>query len=97
MRKVLSELLLHIQESIEDAQERKKKLRTYEEIKDNFDALNIKIETDVEILTKLMNRYENAKTDEDRSSLLEDLEYLVHQFDNAITFVEMGKFPEFKS
>lgn len=41
-----------------------------------------------------MNRYENAKTDEDRVSLLEDMEYLVHQFDNAITFVEMGKFSE---
>lgn len=71
-----------------------KKLRTYEEIKENFDALNIKIETDVEILTKLMDRYKSAKTDEDRASLLEDMEYLVHQFDNAITFVEMGKCSE---
>lgn len=87
--------IIFFQESIDEAEKRKKKLRTYEEIKENFDALNIKIETDVEILTKLMNRYENAKTDEDRASLLEDMEYLVHQFDNAITFVEMGKCSDF--
>ncbi|XP_050734277.1 nucleotide exchange factor SIL1-like isoform X2 [Eriocheir sinensis] len=90
LKQIKSEDGLNPEESIEIAQERKKKLRTYEEIKENFDALNIKIETDVEILTKLMNRYENAKTDKDRASLLEDLEYLVHQFDNAITFVDMG-------
>ena len=82
------------QESIEKAEKRKKKLRSYEELKENFDALNIKVETDAEILTNLMNRYKNAKSDEEHSSLLEDLEYLVHQFDNAITFADMGKFHE---
>lgn len=94
LKQIKSEDGLNAKDSIENAEKRKKNLRSYEELKENFDALNIKVETDVEILTNLMNRYKNAELDEERASLLEDMEYLVHQFDNAITFVDMGGLQE---
>lgn len=49
------------------------------------------METDIEILTKLLDQYSKVKSDKERLVILEDLEYLVHQFDNAISFIDMGK------
>lgn len=49
------------------------------------------METDFEIISRLMEQYSKAATDDDRITILEDLEYLVHQLDNAVNFVDMGK------
>ncbi|KAK7074106.1 nucleotide exchange factor sil1 [Halocaridina rubra] len=68
----------------------KNKFRSYEELKRDFDEMNLTVETDSEILIRLIQHYKSAGSDEERITLLEDLEYLVHQFDNAISFVDLG-------
>lgn len=75
--------------SIESAKA-KEKFRSYEDLKRDFKEMNIKIETDGEILTRVISQYRTSDSDIERATLLEDLEYLVHQFDNAISFVDLG-------
>lgn len=65
--------------------------RSYEQLKEDFDELNLKMETDLDILVRLMGQYQAASTDVQKAVILEDLEYLVHQFDNAINFIDMGR------
>lgn len=74
----------------DEALKAKGKFRSYGELKKDFDDLNLAVETDLEILTRLIDQYHTSYSDNDRVSILEDLEYLVHQFDNAISFVDMG-------
>ncbi|KAK4290176.1 hypothetical protein Pmani_036906 [Petrolisthes manimaculis] len=68
----------------------KAKYRSYKQLKEDFDELNLKMETDLDILTRLMSQYQATSSDDERAIILEDLEYLVHQFDNAINFIDMG-------
>lgn len=65
--------------------------RSYEQLKEDFDELNLKMETDLDILIRLMSQYKATSSDVQRAVILEDLEYLVHQFDNAINFIDMGR------
>jgi len=55
------------------------------ELKDLFDS---KIESDAEIMKALLKKYEV----DDKVTVLSDLEYYLHQFDNAIDFRSMGGF-----
>ncbi|XP_064107773.1 nucleotide exchange factor SIL1-like isoform X2 [Macrobrachium nipponense] len=73
-----------------EAAESRKKFRSYEDLKKDFDEINISMETDNEILTRVINQYQKSDSDDQKVILLEDLEYLVHQFDNGITFVDLG-------
>ncbi|XP_068203995.1 nucleotide exchange factor SIL1 [Palaemon carinicauda] len=73
-----------------EAAEAKKKFRSYEDLKKDFSEINLVMETDSEILTKVISQYQTSDSDDQKATLLEDLEYLVHQFDNAITFADMG-------
>lgn len=82
---------LHFQELIKEAETTKKEFRSFEELKKDFDELELNMETDMDTLTRLIEQYRLADSDSHRITLLEDLEYLVHQFDNAITFVDLGK------
>ncbi|XP_042223048.1 nucleotide exchange factor SIL1-like isoform X2 [Homarus americanus] len=88
LKNIKSEDGLTPEELSEEAANTKGKFRSYGELKRDFKELNIAVETDSEIMTKLMKQYRDS--DDDRVTILEDLEYLVHQFDNAITFVDMG-------
>ncbi|KAJ6634019.1 Nucleotide exchange factor Sil1 [Pseudolycoriella hygida] len=68
-----------------------KKLKTYEAFKQEFDDMNIK--TDFEMLSDLLDKYETIKHNRDVDAfniLFEDLEYLLHQIDNANDFVTAG-------
>lgn len=82
---------LFLKELGDEALKAKGKFRSYKELKKDFDELNLAVETDLEILTRLVDQYRTSYSDDDRVRILEDLEYLVHQFDNAISFVDMGK------
>lgn len=98
MRKEILEALKNIknedgktpEELSKEAETLKKEFRSFEELKKDFDELNLNIETDMDTLTRLIEQYRRADSDSSRITLLEDLEYLVHQFDNAITFVDLG-------
>lgn len=98
LKKVLADVTADdaIQETIDsDKQESvKKKFRSYEDLKEEFGSLNLTVKTDMEILGDLVGKAKdifNTSNDEgDIVTILKDLEYLVHQIDNAREFVRLG-------
>ncbi|KAM7004210.1 nucleotide exchange factor SIL1-like [Passerculus sandwichensis] len=71
--------------------EARKKFRPIEQLKEEFEKLNMKIETDYEIMVKLISKFNSsASTLDEKVAALYDLEYYVHQVDNAKDFLSMG-------
>ncbi|XP_075457743.1 nucleotide exchange factor SIL1 isoform X2 [Ascaphus truei] len=69
----------------------KQRFRSIEELKKEFHELNIHIETDFEIMTKLLKRFNNSmSTTAEKVDALNDLEYYVHQVDNAQDLLTSG-------
>lgn len=67
------------------------KYRSYKDLKKEFKSVNMEIKTDTEIITGLMDEYKNATQDTGRFlRILDDLDYLVHQIDNALWFIDRG-------
>ncbi|XP_009904567.2 nucleotide exchange factor SIL1 [Dryobates pubescens] len=72
-------------------EEVRKKFRPIEQLKEEFEKLNVKMETDYEIMVKLISKFNSsASTLADKVAALYDLEYYVHQVDNAKDFLSMG-------
>ncbi|XP_069725765.1 nucleotide exchange factor SIL1 [Phaenicophaeus curvirostris] len=72
-------------------EEVRKKFRPIEQLKEEFEKLNMKMETDYEIMVKLIAKYNSsASTLDEKVAALYDLEYYVHQVDNAKDFLSMG-------
>ena len=65
-------------------------LRTLDELKRDFKAMEMDIKTDYEVMVGLFESYASAATDEERSNVVENLEFYVHQYDNAVDFVHMN-------
>ncbi|NXD28473.1 SIL1 factor, partial [Spelaeornis formosus] len=58
----------------------RKKFRPIEQLKEEFEKLNMKMETDYEIMVKLINKFNSsASTLDEKVAALYDLEYYVHQ------------------
>ncbi|XP_075298276.1 nucleotide exchange factor SIL1 isoform X1 [Opisthocomus hoazin] len=69
----------------------RKKFRPIEQLKEEFEKLNMKMETDYEIMVKLISKFNSsASTLDEKVAALYDLEYYVHQVDNAKDFLSMG-------
>ena len=66
------------------------KFRSMQELKDALGDVQMNMKTDLELLTKLINEFKESIDDVDKVTILEDLEYYVHQYDNALLFVDMG-------
>lgn len=61
-------------------EEVKKKFRPIEQLKEEFEKLNVKMETDYEIMDKLISKFNSsASTLDEKVAALYDLEYYVHQ------------------
>ncbi|KFP43399.1 Nucleotide exchange factor SIL1, partial [Chlamydotis macqueenii] len=59
---------------------RMKKFRPIEQLKEEFEKLNVKMETDYEIMVKLISKFNSsASTLDEKVAALYDLEYYVHQ------------------
>ncbi|XP_064017557.1 nucleotide exchange factor SIL1 [Pogoniulus pusillus] len=72
-------------------EEVRKKFRPIEQLKEEFEKLNVKMETDYEIMVQLISKFNSsASTLADKVAALYDLEYYVHQVDNAKDFLSMG-------
>ncbi|XP_071946700.1 nucleotide exchange factor SIL1-like isoform X2 [Antedon mediterranea] len=68
----------------EEAEKLQEKYRSYEELKQDFKAMNVKVETDTEIMQRLVDQFkEEGASLEQKINVLHDLEYYVHQIDNA--------------
>lgn len=83
--------------SRDEMEEIKSKFRTYDEMKDQLRDVNLNIRTDAEIVKKLILEYVEIISSNDVSRklielehILDDLEYLVHQVDNALVFLDLG-------
>lgn len=86
----------------------KKKFKSYEKLKEEFKKLKVQIKSDYEILVSLIDGFKtfNLRTkhannissewtkDDDILAALVDLEYLVHQYDNALNFAKLNGFSE---
>ncbi|OXB64974.1 hypothetical protein ASZ78_007377, partial [Callipepla squamata] len=62
-------------------EEVRKKFRPIEQLKEEFEKLNVKMETDYEIMDKLISKFNSsASTLDEKVAALYDLEYYVHQY-----------------
>ncbi|KAK5865306.1 hypothetical protein PBY51_016480 [Eleginops maclovinus] len=65
--------------------------RPMEELKKDMAQLDLLVQTDVQIMRRLLEQFTSSNaTTEQRLSLLLELEYLVHQVDNAQNLCSMG-------
>ncbi|EMP36365.1 Nucleotide exchange factor SIL1, partial [Chelonia mydas] len=72
--------------NLEDVRQR---FRPIEELKKEFEELNMKIETDFEIMVKLINKFNSStSTLDEKVAALYDLEYYVHQDLNSLNLNE---------
>lgn len=81
--------------SEEKLKEITKKFKSYENIKQDLADMNMTMNTDFQLMSALFEKYEKikAKTDitlNEFGILFDDLEYLLHQIDNANDFVTSG-------
>lgn len=95
----LQEALKNIpDEGLEYSEEKLKEITKkfkYENIKQGLADMNIQIKTDFELMSDVISKYEaiKAKNDirlDEIRPLFDDLEYLLHQIDNANDFVTFG-------
>ncbi|KAM4875376.1 nucleotide exchange factor SIL1 isoform 2-T4 [Thomomys bottae] len=69
----------------------KRLFRPIEELKKAFDELNVVIETDMQIMVRLINKFNSSSSSlEEKIAALFDLEYYVHQMDNAQDLLSFG-------
>uniref|UniRef100_A0A3B3TVX5 Nucleotide exchange factor SIL1 n=2 Tax=Poecilia latipinna TaxID=48699 RepID=A0A3B3TVX5_9TELE len=65
--------------------------RPLDELKKDMAELDLLVETDVQIMRRLLDQFNSSNsTAEQKLSILQELEYLVHQVDNAQTLCAMG-------
>lgn len=82
-------------ESSKEDKERQAKVkqlfRPIEELKKDFAELNVVIETDMQIMVRLINKFNSSSSSlEEKIAALFDLEYYVHQMDNAQDLLSFG-------
>ena len=83
-----------ISNEIHADEEIKGKFRSYDELKKDFEEMNMSIKTDSEIMNDLLSKYnrtEGCSLDE-KINILKDFEYYVHQYDNGLLFCDIGGF-----
>ncbi|XP_060063594.1 nucleotide exchange factor SIL1-like [Ylistrum balloti] len=79
------------QDNTEREKEVLKSFRKYEELKKELTDMNTEIKTDGEIVTDLFHRLNSTDLDgAQKKHLLDDLEFYLHQIDNAQIFCNLG-------
>ncbi|XP_014384601.1 PREDICTED: nucleotide exchange factor SIL1 isoform X3 [Myotis brandtii] len=69
----------------------KRLFRPIEELKRDFAEMNVVIETDMQIMVRLINKFNSSSSSlEEKIAALFDLEYYVHQMDNAQDLLSFG-------
>ncbi|XP_068960415.1 nucleotide exchange factor SIL1 isoform X1 [Petaurus breviceps papuanus] len=72
-------------------EEVRRRFRPIEDLKKDFEALNVVIESDLQIMVRLINQFNSTSTTlEEKIMALYDLEYYVHQMDNARDLLSFG-------
>ena len=60
------------------------------EIKESFTKQNMTISSEMEIVSSLYERLLKGTQDNDSMLALDDLEFYVHKYDNAVYFSDLG-------
>lgn len=66
-----------------------KNWKSIDQIKKEFEELNIKMTTDSENVNSLLDRYKKTNDDNEKITILKDLEYILHQYDVSGDFIKM--------
>lgn len=92
----IKEALKKIKNDAKDTSEEKTggSFRTYDQIKEEMKQVEQSIKTEYEIVKELVAKYKSLEDDSERQYILNDLEFYVHQYDNAQDFVKMGGFKD---
>ena len=87
----LKEALQNIKNDMSSEQNNaiKDKFRTAEQLKEDLEDLQVKVESEVEIIQKLVSDFQTVETDTDRVEIVQTLEFYVHQYDNAVDFLTL--------
>lgn len=64
--------------------------RSIDQIKKEFEDLNIKLTTDSENVHQLLDRYRKTNSDAEKITILKDLEFILHQYDVSKDFIKMN-------
>lgn len=89
--------------SEEDINRVKNKFKSYDELKKDLSQINLSVKSDMELLIELITKYKTVLTNQSLSVdekndqiyvILQDIEYLVHQIDNANDFITSNSFNE---
>ncbi|KAK5622434.1 hypothetical protein CRENBAI_003703 [Crenichthys baileyi] len=87
----LKKAMKKIKEDLKSQDPVASRFRPLEELKKDMAELDLLVETDVQIMRRLLDQFNSSNTTtEQRLSILQELEYLVHQVDNAQTLCSMG-------
>lgn len=73
----------------DDGPDQPRKHRSLDEIKQELSSLKLKSRSESQLLEALLVQYQNA-TPEGKVPLLQDMEFILHQYDAARDFVKMG-------
>lgn len=68
------------------------KFRSMDELKSELGDVNMQIESDIQIMKKLFNQFKESSAENDKADIIENLEYYVHQYDNALDFLHLEGF-----
>ena len=91
----MKEALKKIKNDAKDSVKSGDSFRSYEEIKEEMKKIEQSIKTEYEIVKELVASYISLDEDDSgRQAILNDLEFYVHQYDNAQDFVKMGGFKD---
>lgn len=68
------------------------KYKSYKELKQDLKDLELNMQTEAEMMQDLFARItgKEESSDDEKSTILEDLEYLCHSIDNSLLFISMG-------
>ncbi|KAM4586086.1 nucleotide exchange factor SIL1 isoform 1-T2 [Fundulus diaphanus] len=87
----LKRAMKKIKEDLKSQDSKASGFRPLEELKKDMAELDLLVETDVQIMRRLLDQFNSSDTTtEQRLGILQELEYLVHQVDNAQTLCSMG-------
>jgi nucleotide exchange factor SIL1 len=71
----------------------KARYRDIDQLKKDFDAINLNIKSNSDIMIELFEQLKNSSlSKEDKITVLNEIEYHVHFFDNGVLLCDIGAF-----
>jgi len=87
----LKEALKNIKSDFKAAsdEESKSEFRSIDELKSELGDAHLSVETDIQVIKRLFQQFTQAPDNDVKANIIENLEYYVHQYDNALDFIQL--------